>query len=162
MEIKFTEIVSLAFSSIALFFTFRKDAHRISLEVNPMWEQFIDVIGVNNDSSFPVGVLSVGHINQDGDVTWVPVGDFVQNKSAPYPIRIEPRSLRTLHVMVVRLFNNQKSPHGYCVQLESGRIYVVQHTASLKTIFKFYVSSLLSRLSAGRYVPWLTPPRLPN
>lgn len=162
MDFKFTELISLAFSSVALFFTFRKDAHRISLEVTPLWEQWIDVLGVSNDSSFAVGVLSVGYFNSRGCVTWLPVGSFVENRTAKYPIRIEPRSLCTLQVLVVNHFENHKSPHGYCVQLESGRVYVIQHTASFLPTLKLQIASLVSRLSAGRLVPWLERPRLPG
>lgn len=162
MEFKATELIALGFSTIALFFTFRKDAHRVSLEVTPLWEQWIDVLGVSNDSSFSVGVLSVGHFNLQGHVTWLPVGSFVENRSVKYPIRIETRSLCSLQVLVVNHIGNHKAPHGYCVQLESGRVYVIQHTAPVLPTLKLRLASLASRLSAGRFVPWLVLPRLPG
>ena len=161
MEFKATELIALTFSSIALFFTFRKDAHRVSLEVTPLWGQCIDVLGVSNDSSFAVGVLSVGLFDSHANVTWISVGSFVQNRHASYPIRIEPRSLYLLQVLVVNHFGNHKAPHGYCVQLESGRIYVIKHTAPLLPTLKLQIASMVSRLSAGRFVPWLVCPRLP-
>lgn len=158
----FPEVISLAFSSAALFFTFRKDAHRIFLEVTPLWEQWFDVIGVSNDSSFPVGILSVGYIDSKGRVTWLSVGCFAENKHAKYPIRVEARSLYTLQVNVVKHFNNHSAPHGYCVQLESGRLYVIRHTVPIGSVTKLQLASLISRLSAGKIVPWLTSPRLPS
>jgi hypothetical protein len=93
MDFKVTELISLAFSTVALLFTFRKDAHRLTLEVTPLWNKYIDVLGVGNDSSFAVGILSVGYFNASGDITWLAVGDFKINKMVTYPIRIEPRSL---------------------------------------------------------------------
>jgi len=162
MNFKLTEIISLAFSSVALFFTFRKDAHRLTLEVTPMWEQWIDVLGVGNDSSFTVGVLSVGYFDAKGKITWLDVGDLKVNRIVSYPIRIDPRSLCSLQVLVVRHFNNHKAPHGYCVQLESGRIYTIQYTAPLWPSLKFHVASVVSRLTAGRYAPWIKRPRLPS
>lgn len=162
MDFKVTELISLVFSSVALFFTFRKDAHRVTLEVTPLWEHWIDVLGVGNDSSFAVGILSIGYFNESSEITWLSVGDFKVNQTAPYPIRVEPRSLSALQVMVVRHFNNHKAPHGYCVQLESGRVYAIRHTAPLLVSMKFHISSVLSRLTAGRCAPWLTRPRLPG
>lgn len=162
MDFKVTEVLSLAFSSVALFFTFRKDAHRITLEVTPLWADWIDVLGVGNDSSFAIGILSVGYFDANGEITWVPVGDFKVNHTAPYPIRIESRSLSALQVMVVRHFNNHKAPHGYCVQLESGRVYAIRYTAPFLIGMKFHISSLVSRLTAGRYAPWLIRQRLPG
>jgi hypothetical protein len=162
MDIRFSEVVSLAFSSTALFFTFRKDAHRISLEVTPLWEQWIDVLGVSNDSSFPVGILSVAHFDETGRVKWLSVGDYVKNQWAQYPIRIEPRSLASLQVLVVKHIGDHQRPHGYCVQLESGRVFIVKHTAPFWPTWKLHFASVLSRLSAGRIAPWLSRPRLPN
>ncbi len=162
MDFKPTELISLAFSSVALFFTFRKDAHRLTLEVTPLWEQWIDVLGVGNDSSFAVGILSVGYFDANGRVTWLSVGDFKINKMATYPIRVEPRSLCALQLLVVRHFNNHKAPHGYCVQLESGRVYAIQHTAPFWPSLKFHAASIVSRLTAGSYAPWLARPRLPS
>jgi len=161
VEFKTTELIAIAFSSIALFFTFRKDAHRVSLEVTPLWEQWIDVLGVSNDSSFAVGVLSVGLFDSNAEVTWISVGSFVQNRHASYPIRIEPRSLCPLQVLVVDHFGHHKAPHGYCVQLESGRVYVIKHTAPHLPTLKLQISSIVSRLTAGRFAPWLVCPRLP-
>jgi len=162
MDFKVTELISLAFSTVALLFTFRKDAHRLTLEVTPLWNKWIDVLGVGNDSSFSVGILSVGYFNASGDITWLAVGDFKINKMVTYPIRIESRSLFSLQVLVVRDIGDLAAPHGYCVQLESGRVYAIQHTAPFLPSMKFHAASVTSRLTAGRYAPWLTRPRLPS
>jgi hypothetical protein len=165
MEINFTRTIaltSIAISLIALFFTFRRDAHRISLEVTPLWERWIEVIGINNDSSFPVGVLSVGYFESTSKVLWLSsVSCFAKNFDADFPIRIEARSLCTLQVAVARDVPNPSTARGYCVQLESGRIYVIRHTAPWRISLKFNFSSLISRITAGRIAPWVEQPRLP-
>jgi hypothetical protein len=159
----FSALIALAFSLISLFFTFRKDAHRIRLEVTPLWKQWIEVIGVNNDSSFPVGVLTVGYFEEDGLVVWFPgASDYSKNCPISLPVRVEARSLFALQIICSNHLVSPNSPHGYCIQLESGRIYVIQHTATIRMTWRLYLTSLISRITAGSYAPWLSRPRLPN
>lgn len=155
-----TSLVPLVFSSIALFFTYRNGAHRISLYVTPDCGKWVDYIMVNNDSSFVIGILSVGYFNAKGEITWLPsIGSFVENRSVTFPIRIDARYLYSFQVLEKHI-GSQKSPHGYCVQLVSGGIYICRHTAPSLVSLKLHFGAFISWLTAGRFSPWISKFRL--
>ena len=160
-----TSILSVAaflISLLALFFTFRKDAHRIRLEVTPE-EYWRVVLGINNDSACDAEVLSVGYFNALGDITWIPqVGEYRLNKRVNYPIQVKARSLLAIIFISGKDIPSEGKSFGYCVQLATGRIYVLRGSAPLATALKFHLASLISRLSGGRYALGISRVRLPS
>ena len=98
----FLAIAGFLSGAISLLFTFRKDAHHVRLDLTHVAYDGV-VLGVNNDSAVPFGILSVGYFDSNGRVTWIDrVGDYVSNKSIDYPIRVEPRSLRAISLVAPR------------------------------------------------------------
>lgn len=155
-------IAALIISLVALFFTFRKDAHRIRLEVTP-GEYWTVVLGVNNDSACDAEVLSVGYFDASGKVTWIPhVGEYRTNRWVDYPILVKARSLCVIPLIFGREIPSKDTAFGYCVQLATGRIYVLRGSAPFGTSFRFHLASLLSRLSGGRYAMGISRVRLPS
>lgn len=159
----FLAVAAFLISLVALHFTFRKDAHRIRLEVTPL-EFDVIALGVNNDSACDADVLSVGYFDPTGKVTWIPqVGEYRTNKWVNYPIPIKARSMYAVSLVAGRDVPSKGRSFGYCVQLATGRIYVLQGTAPWGVTLKMHVASLLSRLSGGRYVtPGIGRVRLPT
>jgi hypothetical protein len=139
---------ALAISAIALFFTFRKDAHRISITKTEAKYDAV-ILRVSNDSSFSVGIWGVGSFTENGVIKWIEnVGDYKTNKFASYPIRVEAHSAFSIVVIAGREIPSSV-PHGYCVQLESGRTFVLPSTVPIPATIKMHLRSLLSRISAG-------------
>lgn len=122
------------------------------------------MLGVNNDSAVPFGILSVGYFDSSGRVSWISrVGEYVSNKWIDYPIRVEPRSLRSILLVAPRDVPPKNQAHGYCVQLETGRLYVLQNSAPRLIWLRLQFASLASRLSRGAWVPGVAGlPRLPT
>lgn len=148
----FLSIAAFLISLVALHFTFRKDAHRIRLEITQL-EFDVVALGINNDSACDADVLSVGYFDTMGKVTWIPqVGEYRTNKWVNYPISVKARSMFAVSLVAGRDVPSKGKAFGYCVQLATGRIYVLQGTAPLKVALKMHFASLLSRLSGGRYV----------
>ena len=149
--------------AISLLFTFRKDAHHVRLDLTHVAYDGV-VLGVNNDSAVPFGILSVGYFDSNGRVTWIDrVGDYVSNKSIDYPIRVEPRSLRAISLVAPRDVPRNDHAHGYCIQLETGRLYVLQNSAPIAVWLRLQLASLTSRLSRGAWAPGVASrPRLPT
>ncbi|WP_164671841.1 hypothetical protein [Pectobacterium brasiliense] len=161
MSLAFSEIISitsLVLSSVAVFFTFRKDAHRIRLEENITDENNFSccksiVLNINNDSSCDLFVLSVGYFYDSGDVKWIEqAGNYENGNWIKYPILVKARS--TFYVLLLSERNIPKlnESFGYCVQLSTGRIYILQRSVSWRVSVRMHFSSLLSRISGGRYV----------
>ncbi|MDO3624446.1 hypothetical protein Q3O98_25595 [Ralstonia pseudosolanacearum] len=145
-------IISALIASVALYFTFKKDAHRLRLhrrDVNKGWH---DVLSVNNDSSFPVQIAAVGCLTMRGEVHWfASVGEYRSNQHVNYPISVPARS--TYHVVVMHRylpFTNRSAPRGYCVQLDCGRTFVITSTLERWTAVAFGLKSLASRLWPGK------------
>ena len=159
----FFSIVSFLSSMVALHFTFRKDAHRVRLEATPLEFDAV-ALGVNNDSGCEVQILSVGFFGISGKVTWVDrVGDYVTNRFVRFPVQVPPRSLYVATMIVGRDVPDYGRKYGYCVQLSTGRFYVLRNTAPMRVVAKMHVASLLSRITGGRYVPaGIDRPRLPQ
>lgn len=160
-----TSVLSIAafiISLVALFFTFRKDAHRIRLEVTP-GEYLTVVLGINNDSACDAEVLSVGYFDASGKVTWIPhVGEYRTNKGVDYPILVKARSLCVIALLLGREIPSEDTAFGYCVQLATGRLYILQGSAPAGAALKLHLASLISRLSGGRYAMGISRVRLPS
>lgn len=156
-------VAAFLISLVALHFTFRKDAHRIHLEITPLEFDAV-ALGINNDSACNADVLSVGYFDPAGTITWIPrVGDYRTNKWVDYPISVKGRSMYAVSMVAGRDVPSKSKQFGYCVQLATGRIYVLRGTAPWSIAVKMHLASLLSRLSGGRYVtPGVYRVRLPS
>ncbi|WP_205989447.1 hypothetical protein [Paraburkholderia sp. Ac-20336] len=159
----FLSSAALCISLLSLYFTFRKDAHRVRLEITPVEFNCI-ALGINNDSSYDMEVLSVGYFDSTGVVTWIDrVGDYQTRAWIDYPVPVKGRSMCVLSLVVGRDVPSENWSYGYCVQLATGRIYVLRGSAPWRIAAKMHVASLFSRLSAGRYViPGIGRIRLPS
>lgn len=148
----FLAVSAFLISLIALLFTFRKDAHRIHLEVSSR-EFDVVALKVNNDSACDADVLSVGYFDSASKVIWIPmVVEYQANTMVNYPIPVKARSMYAVALVAGRHVPPKKSKFGYCVQLATGRIYVLRGSAPWLPALKMHFASLLSRLSGGRYV----------
>ena len=156
-------VAAFLISLVALHFTFRKDAHRIRLEVTTLDSGNV-VLGINNDSAFDADVLAVGYFDSVDEINWISrVGEYQTNKGVSYPISVEGRKLYAVVLVPGRDIPSKSWSFGYCVQLATGRIYVLRGTAPWQVAIKMHFASLLSRLSGGRYVtPGLNRVRLPT
>jgi len=145
-------LISALIASVALYFTFKKDAHRLRLYWTNVLNGWHDVLSINNDSSFSVQVSAIGYLAMDGQVHWLPsVGDYGANQHVDYPISISGRS--TYHVTVMHRYlpwSNRRTPRGYCVQLDCGRTFVIASTLGRRTAAAFELKSLTSRLWPGK------------
>lgn len=111
------------------------------------------VLGLNNDSACDADILSVGHFNRAGNVTWIrQVGNYQTNRVVPYPISVRARSMYPVMLIGGRDIPSGNRAFGYCVQLATGRIYVLRGTAPWGAAVKMHAASILSRLSGGRWV----------
>ncbi|WP_141230166.1 hypothetical protein [Pseudomonas sp. Irchel 3A5] len=143
-------ILALAISFSALYFTFKKDAHRIRLSLNKGPYGTSDFISINNDSSFPVFISSVGHLPLNGAIEWISkICDGKINKSFEFPVRVDPRS--TYQGVFLGGYPHKSEMYSYCVQLDCGRTFVVSNTIPRKAYIKLKLLSLLSWLSSGRF-----------
>lgn len=145
-------LFSAAIASVALYFTFKKDAHRLRLYRRDVSKGWHDVLSVNNDSSFPVQISAVGCLTMSGEVHWLAsVGEYRANQNVNYPISVPSRS--TYHVLVMHRYlplPNGRTPRGYCVQLDCGRTFVITSTLGWKAAVAFGLKSLASRLWPGK------------
>jgi hypothetical protein len=102
--------------------------------------------------SFSVGIWGIGSFQNDGTVKWIDsVGDHLSNKFVAYPIRVEVRSAFTAVVISGREVPSASVPHGYCVQLESGRTFVLPNSVSKSVALRMHFRSMLSRITAGSF-----------
>jgi len=148
--------LALSISLITFIISYRRDAHRIHLSATPAAELDCEVLGIFNDSSNTLGVIAVGCISPSGLITWIErVGEYISNKWVRYPIKIEGRSLSSLVFVHGRHLPNRGKPYGYCVRLESGRIFVKVDSLPLAVAWKFRLWSLASRIFPG----WLGLPK---
>ena len=160
---EFLAVAGFLSGATSLLFTFRKDALHIRLDLSDVEYDGV-VLGVNNESGVPFCILSVGCFDSSGQVTWISrVGEYVSNQYIDYPIRVEPRSLRSILLIAPRDVPQKSQAHGYCVQLETGRIYVLRNTAPTAVCLRLQLASLASRLSRGAWAPGVASrPRLPT
>jgi len=142
-------IFALGISLTALYFTFKKDAHRIRLNLNKGPYGTSDFISINNDSSFPVFISSVGHLPLDEEIEWMQkICDSKVNKSFEFPIKVDARS--TYQGVILGGYPSKSKRYAYCVQLDCGRTFVISDTMPRQAYLKLKVLSLLSWLSSGR------------
>jgi hypothetical protein len=142
-------LAALAISGAALYFTFKKDAHRVRLALTKVPEDNRDHLRINNDSSFPVRVCAVGRIERFGGVKWLKsFGNWEKNDTEPYPITVGART--TLRGFKVHGMHHPVDAYGYCVQLDCGRTFVAAGDLPLQVAYRFKAMAILSWLSSGR------------
>jgi hypothetical protein len=154
--------ISLAITVANILFNLRKDAHHVRLELSEI-DHIQTVLGINNDSSVPFGILSVGYMQSSNRIEWIEyIGNHYTNKLINYPVKVEARSLFTVDLCPYR----NKIPHngyGVCIQLETGRIYILKHELPLYEYIKIRIAASISRFSRGKFFPGMPQrPRLPN
>jgi len=154
-------VVALVFSGIALAITYRKEAHRIRLELSP--EKYGGVVlGINNDSGIDTSARSIGYFRHFGEITWLTgtVGDYVTNKSVEFPFPVKARSTFEVYLNTFHRIPNFSKAVGLCVQLDTGRFYVLPQSVARIDAIKMHVVSWISRVTGGRYAPGVQRPRI--
>lgn len=151
----------VAIAVISFLFNLRKDAHHVRLELSKVSDLQL-VLGINNDSSVPFNILSVGYMKSSHHVEWLgTTANYHTDKFVECPIKVEARSLFPLDLCPYR----NKMPHdkfGMCIQLETGRVYILRHELPLHSFLQIRIAALISRLSRGKFFPGMPPrPRLP-
>lgn len=144
-------IVSLVFSAVALYFTFKKDSHRVRiLGFESMPSKYMDLFSINNDSSFPITISAILHISHNGKITKMEkCFKYIENERLPIPYTIQPRS--TLRAGAVSGVIPSQKQHSYGVQLDCGRTFYVSGNLPPKVAIKFKLKEVLSRLTSGKY-----------
>lgn len=138
-------------SCIALYFTFKRDTHRIRASQKTIRNRHIDTVTVNNDSGFAVNVSAIGHINHRGNIIWL---DDVSNASTggyiKFPIVIDARSaLSSIITHNIHTFPQGKV-YGFCIQLACGRTSVTVGNLPRKLALNLRIREVLSWLSSGK------------
>lgn len=143
-------IISAFISVTALYFTFKKDAHRLRVNHKYKHREWHDILSINNDSSFTVQISAIGCLTEDGSVHWIElVGDYKANNLIDYSIPISGRS--TFYALVMHRNLPGRAPAaGYCVQLDCGRTFVSVAGLGTKASVAFKVRSAISWLSSGK------------
>ncbi|QFY77838.1 hypothetical protein DUD43_09155 [Alcaligenes faecalis] len=157
----FVSLVALVFSGIALAITYRKEAHRIRLELSPAKYGGV-VLGINNDSGIDTSVRSIGYFHHFPKITWLTgtVGDYVINKNVKFPLPVNARSTFEVYLNTDRTIPNFGKAVGLCVQLDTGRFYVLPQKVARYDAIKMHVISWISRVTGGRYAPGVQRPRI--
>lgn len=143
---------SLLVSFVAVYFTFKKDAHRIRVKQRTFSARSFDAIAINNDSSSSVKLSAVGHLNEVGTITWPrEFSDAETNRPISFPAVIEGRS--TLFGMVthnVHIFP-EGSVYGFCAQLSCGRAFVMTRNLPTWKAIELKTKALVSWISSGKW-----------
>lgn len=153
-------IVALLFSGVALTITYRKEAHRIRLELTPAKYSGV-VLGINNDSGIDTSVRSIGYFRDFGKITWLTdtVGDNVTNQVVDVPFVVKARSTFEAYLNTSQKIPNFNETVGLCIQLDTGRIYVLPRRVAQHDSIRMHLVSWISRLTGGRYAPGVERPR---
>lgn len=154
-------IVALVFSGTALSITYRKEAHRIRLEFSPIdWGNV--VLGINNDSGIDTSVRSIGYFRYFGEVAWATggIGNNSTNKPVALPLLVKARSTYEVFLNPSRSNVDVDDEVGLCVQLDTGRLYVITQGMAGRDAIKMHCVSWISRLSGGRWAPGIDRPRI--
>lgn len=153
-------IIALIFSAIALTITYRKEAHRIRLELSRV-KYGGRVLGINNDSGIDTEVRSIGYFRRFGEVTWLdgPVGNNTTNKFVDFPFVVKARSNFEVHLNGSRDIPDFDNAVGLCVQLATGRLYIFPQSVRPKDSLLMHLASWVSRISGGRYALGVRRPR---
>lgn len=157
----FVSVVAIIFSGIALAITYRKEAHRIRLELSPAKHGGV-VLGINNDSGIDTSVRSIGHFRRFGEVTWLTdtVGNYAINKAVEFPFSVKARSTFEVYLNTFQTVPNFSKAVGLCIQLDTGRFYILPQSVALSDSIKMHFASWVSRVTGGRYAPGVKRPRV--
>ena len=149
-------------SLIAISIAYRKDVHSLRLEETPH-QYWTLILGINNDAACDTEVLSIGYFYSEGDVVWIDRAcDYSTNKLVEFPMVINARSMRPLLFVAGRDVPKESEKFGYCVQLSTGRVYVLCKNVSFKTKCIMHFGSALSRITRGGVIlSRFCPPRIP-
>lgn len=158
--------IAIVFSSIALITTYRKDGHRIRLELNYLKYNCI-VLGIINDSGFDTTIRSIGFFNNNTAINWLDdsatIGNNKTNSPIELPIIVTGRSTFETHLNLNNTKMSQACKNiknaGICVQSDTGRIYVFTEQVNLQIKMQMKFSSFISKASGGRWAPWVRRPR---
>ena len=147
-------IAALLLSTMAMYFTFKKDAHRIRVHHGTVSGHYFDEVSINNDSSFPVRVAAIGHVDINGRIAWIDYFfDIRANKTESYPLLIEGRNTYLCGInprkQKARIPNSDT--YGYCVQLQCNRTFVSTNTLPWPQILLLKSRELISRISQGKW-----------
>ncbi|WP_145994249.1 hypothetical protein [Pseudomonas sp. QC2] len=146
---EWVSIFALGISLVALYFTFKKDAHHIRLTLNKGPSGLSDFISINNDSSFSVFISSIGYLPLGGKIEWIDrICDGKVNESFEFPVSVHAKS--TYRGVILGDYALKSKQYAYCVQLDCGRTFVVSNTFPCKDYVKLRLLSLLSWWSSGR------------
>lgn len=154
-------VVALLFSGVALAVVFRKEAHSIRLELTPIQHGDV-VLGINNDGGIDASVRSVGYFRRTSQITWVTdsVGDYVANRSVKFPFVVKGRSTFETYLNSHAVSPNFHKNGGFCVQLDTGRLYVLTQRVHLRDSIHMHLASWASRLTRGDYALGIKRPRI--
>jgi hypothetical protein len=152
--------IAVVFSAIALFITYRKDAHQIRLEVS--LTAYRDVIlGIVNDGGVDTSIRSIGYFYRFGEVTWLTktVGNHRANVGIEFPLAVKARSTFEVFLNTSQKIPQYKNTYGFCVQLDTGRLFIYsRHIAKFDAI-RMHIVSWISCITGGRYSPGIQRPR---
>jgi hypothetical protein len=153
-------IIALVFSGIALTITYRKEAHRIRLELSRA-KYGGRVLGINNDSGIDTMVRSIGYFRRFGEVIWLSgqVGNNTTGQFVDFPFVVKARSNFEVHINTLRDIPGFDNEVGLCVQLATGRLYVFPQSVRPKDSLLMHLASWVSRISGGRYALGVWRPR---
>ncbi len=149
MESELTLIISslsMLMSGVAIFITFRKDAHRMKLHL--INGNYNDKITIHNDSQAKVQLQAVGVIDSSSEIVWRKgCYNSITNTEVTFPTIIEGRTAFTASLRQP----DKMDEYAYCIQLSSGRTYVVNSSLNQSVYTRLVFRSIISQLSAGKY-----------
>ena len=154
-------LVALVISAIALTITYRKDAHFVRLELLP-GAYGMSILGIVNDSAFDTSVRSIGFFRRRGGVTWLGAsfGDNATDQFVDCPFQVKGRSTFEAHINTHRDISNFNGKVGFCVQLDTGRLFVLTRAVGWSLRMRMHLASLVSRLTGGRHSAGVPRPRV--
>ncbi|MDP2143364.1 MAG: hypothetical protein Q8J80_04460 [Gallionella sp.] len=154
-------LMALLFSGIALVITYRKEAHRIRLELAPAKYGGV-ILGISNDSGIDTLVRSIGHFRRFGKVGWISdsVGDHVTNKSVEFPFTVKARSTFEVFINTAQKIPKFSNAVGLCIQLDTGRLYVLPQSVPWNDSLRMHFSAWVSHFTGGKYAPGVKRPRI--
>ena len=147
-------ILALIISTVALYFSIRKEIYRVRLIHKPDFTRYgslYDNLLIVNDSSFSIAISDISHVNSNGDIQSIAISDKSTGEYIDFPIVIvEKRKFNGLLI-----HNNSRFPvgeiYGFIVQLDGGQTYFTGGNLNFRLKIKFKFKSILSCLSAGRF-----------
>jgi len=152
-------ILAFLISASAFTIVYRKEAHRIRLELSEA-RHFV-ILTISNDSGIDTEVSSIGYFRRFREVRWLtkPVGDNATNMFVAFPIVVKARSKFDVQINTLRDIPDFDKEVGLCIQLATGRLYVSTQSVGWKESLLMHMSSWVSRVSGGRYALGVNRPR---